>query len=706
MNKIFRRSLPFALFTLFLFAAHIYLQREQVFSRLMVYDDTIYFAANFFGFAEELPTNFLPYWLLRCAAIFHSIIVIKAASIMTLAIIGGVSAWIFSLFTERRVLAFFAAAVLSFFSVAPDQGFFVTGSHPSLGASFALISFALFLAALRQAGRGRDIALFVSAIAAFASSVSSPTTMLVAFVPLLWAATAQVALKPDWSRLRTVILVGWPILFHLVRGVGSFHYAKQDGWTEMSIENTIGNIGSFFSVATAPLYAAGSLASSLFALGVIVALAVTVLSVIKRDRSERMHYDFGKTTRGKMPFLVTAMLCAAIAGSAVAAPSLVVTSYLPRYAAPGVVFGLVLLGAPIVFLLDAASRQSVRFSLLAFAIFAGAGFYAGPKMRNDAFSEMMAGHRAIQRVVDDYADGWVENAQVVILLPQGLYSPTQGYNHWSTGYLRALTLRPDIIALAGDDTRVSMEPFITNWTSHGEVFWANNDGVTRRIQMKGLERTRPTYVYRVSLEKNSAETVTAVFLQDDGEFLLLRSGEILENVVGRSATNCTTDEGVFVWRTSGGKRLSPAGFEAATWRSRKFSGDESELISFAAAPGDHVRLSFRLRPDADISEKQAYSDTYPPMPLRAPILSVYHRYDGIHFASPGRPSVLAPTSREVMEFSVRGVEGCFYSLDIKGGDYTSLGLRTISGEWRFGRGFKKRFWRGELEWRLNTKSTH
>ncbi|WP_340691623.1 hypothetical protein [Hyphomonas sp.] len=683
------------------FLLQLAIQWKFVVSNFMILDDVIYVPSYLHGDYSSVPTNFLPYKLLEVTSAFKSVVLIKLFSLLTLGMITAAYTLILNSMTKDRALAALTALAFTTYTIALEQGFFVTGSHPSLGMVFALGSLVVFIRSVSSRGSASTRLIFASTLLALLASVSSPTTLLMLFAPPLWVIIVFLFQRNLRNLILGLVLTIWPVILRAIAGNNSFHYAKAEGWTELTLDNFVQNIGNALTATfVAPLSGAllvAGLYIGLFAL--LAAFLIFGLMRLKRAGSIKLMENVTPNN------LLILMACALLAAILVLGPSLVVTAYHPRYAWPAYLFGGILLAAPLVWL-SRHSGKSRRLVVAMLVCFIALNTISSMQRRDTEFLPYLKAHRIIAPLTHDAAPAWPANAQVVMLLPRGLSSPSQGNNHWSTGYLRLLSNQPDILALIGPDFRLSQDPFVEEWSRNGSDYWSNKDGRLSRDRMKGLEPDRPTYAYRYNAVTGAMEPVRLAFQDPSGARFILAPGQSLDTTQAFTPAACAAAGSIFNWPVT--QHLEGMG---TPWRAEGLPWAVTEHLTFNSAGAPEldtpvniksaiaVRLTLVLSPDHMISEDEPTSATFPPMPLRSPAINIYHKASGFHVTSTGIPSIVSGNPSD--KIRLVGVEGCFYQAEI-GGEIYPLEIRSLNGDWTLGRGFKERFWQGRIDWTLET----
>ena len=132
-------------------------------------------------------------------------------------------------------------------------------------------------------------------------------------------------------------------------------------------------------------------------------------------------------------------------------PGLVVTNYATRYVVLSFLFlatAAVIIGLRILETLP-PSKPRLRVGVGVLFLVAIGSVVSGHQLRSEQYGRFLTSFEYIEAIVARDGDDWAAGAQVVIALENTELSPTSGYNHWSTSYLRYLSGRSDITGLIG-----------------------------------------------------------------------------------------------------------------------------------------------------------------------------------------------------------------------------------------------------------------
>ncbi len=687
------------------FAFFLLSQADFVLTDFAILDDLSYFHAYLVGEAVAVPTNFLPYVLLDMAAKLNSVSAIKIVSLGSLATITTLFALCLRTITARPLFSAICAFPFTTFPVALDQGFFVTGSHPTLGAVFALSALVLFLESKIDLNELKPIRLAGVAFLALLASFCSPTTIIFVLAPPIWVLLSCTLRRSFQFIVPAALLTTWPLLVRAFAGDNSFHYAETDGWTDASIANIFRNIGSAFEVAIIdPIFR--TLPTTILYL-ILVAALIVVLLVLKIKRTNGTEITTDSNTESPR-IVATASYCL-ISGALVLGPSLIVTAYLTRYAWPAFLFGALIVAIVISFSIP-KQRHASLIAIIVFSMLTGLNFWSGRDARSTEYGKYLIAHRLVSDIANTYSETWKPQSQIVVIFPNQIWSPSLGTNHWSTAYIRLLADRDDLLGLVGWSSQLSNRPFIQEWQPQGPDFWQTENGKRTRSRMRGLEIDRPTYVYVYDADSDGLMPSAVTFITETGEAPFLTAGDAPRSAQEVSFTDCTESLPWVPWPINQdiGAVIPDPWSIYPDWpliERKKFSfdGSSTDILQTNFLSNEMVHLSITLEPKILSIPNAPYSRTHPPMPLTSKFFSGYQIGPGFHFTSPELESIVVDDSDRV-DVDIFGVEGCRYFARAKEGVWRVLRTQSLNSDWTLGKGIQERNWEGSMSWRLAKRS--
>lgn len=470
------------------FSISLFVQFYYVFNSFLTFDDTIFVSRAALGHPSISSTHTVIFWGLEWSAPYFSAAALKITSI---AFIGGIAAvccrWLI-LLKVPPIASLVMGSGIALYPVAVDQGLFVTGSHPTIGSFFLLWSAYLVLISWTKPTRSALVGAATASVLAVVARLTSPSLLLGTIVPLVLTIGCWVAFRsPLRKNLLFLLVASSPILFSLAYGLSNYHYTALVGWTDYSAATILNNLLQGMRRVGAPLI---SLPQSVVSI-VGLAFATIVLIFIRCGRFERTNLIVG----------VSLLVCAAL----MFGPSAIITSYIDRYAVPPFIFVALAIGTVLGPSLSALTPATRAAALVAGFVIFGAATASGTMRRAKIFDYRALAYERVSALTSVAANEWPANAQIVIALEPPLVSPTIGFNHWSTWYLRYLTGRTDIIALIGSVKSLNPAPFIERYKDHDPVYWEVKNGRSRRVRMRGIERARPLFAYFFHADERPAD---------------------------------------------------------------------------------------------------------------------------------------------------------------------------------------------------------
>lgn len=657
---------------------------QFVLSDLLIADDASFLAKA----AAGLPVQYVraDIALVQLAAKFGSIPAAKALSVLSAAVAAAVIALFLGLVSRRLILSGMAGLTLLIYPISSTPGVFATGAHAYYAAPFAAATVLILWLGWVFNRRHSALAVGMSGTSALMASALSPTAILFPGVPflliLLWSAVDWPGRKAFYAGLTAALL---PTLAAIMLGFTGYHYQELTGWVDVAPSVVLSNLGTALALVAAPIEQAGSAVRMVYGLALISVVGAVGTALI----SGRRERQAAVVTRPQQEWFAAGLFM--IVGSALAfGPGSVVTAYDARY----LVLPFLFAGSAglLAVLWAGASRHLGTQASLAIGLllFISASSLNADTMRRNLYGPYISTHRQLEELVASESQGWGSRAQVVIMVPESLPSPSSGFNHWSTWYLRNLSGRIDITALIGKVEWLAPDPFVSKYRDHGPEYWRVVSGRSQRVKMKGLLRDRPLYTYTVDRQGANERQVVA-FANQRG-ITVVKHGGIPAEGNGR----CLDGAVPFTWPTGSGPvdmRLSDS-THTRTWHLDRQERKEVELV---LDEGQSVAARIEVR-----SEEKALTDVYshtsPPMPFLSDTLAGYEKREGVLlFDRATNVSWRVPRQADSTTIWIQGREGCSLVIrDNKGKALGTLSEPRLSGEWVLGRGFADRYWQGEI----------
>jgi len=492
------------------------LNSRYVGSGFLIQDDNIHVSNAFFGWVVGDPSNFLLYDLLGVLSGVQTVTGLRLLFLAIFSLSASLAALIFSRIVPGIFMPFLLGILVSTLPIAADQTLFVTASHPSLALFFLLFSVLVFEWA-REASRGTFILLCLVALAGlFCAAFSSPLALIAPVALPLWMLTSRllplgsVATRLEWVLALALVTVAGIVVYGF-SGLLSHHYSSIVGWTDISAARVLSNLGTSVGRVVFLYGRFDSVMFWMFAGG--LAAVLVVFSGLRRQHRVRGADLFRQSRRSLVLGINTLLLAGLTFG-----PASIVTYLSERYLVVSmplsVLSGLVF----VIFLsrfFEPLSQWGRQVLLLVVAVFVVMNIWRTHQIVDERYSPQLAVHEAVSELVKTESSRWPENAQVVMLTADGYQAPTNGYNHWSSWYMRYMTKNTEILALLGDPAAGHF-PFVDEYRDSGPEYWEVINGRSQHVRMVGLEVWRPLFVYRQGSDGVFGTVKNVLFADGDG----------------------------------------------------------------------------------------------------------------------------------------------------------------------------------------------
>lgn len=717
-------KLPFLVIVAILCVASIVkfsLFGDYVASSLLFQDDTIFLGHYYFGMVIESPPTQAFYFGL--VEIITSIGGIFGAKILLLIVQTGISLFaylIINQFARAKVMALALSLALMHYPVALDQNFFVIGAHPQFGvlALFAGV-YCLFSGQFSQPEiftRKSLIFTFLAGVCFVVGARSSPTLML---MPVLFLAALVVLVLEHGFRSQFDSRHVWAGTgLSLVSGVllysgSNYHYSSIEGWVDVSAAQILNNFVAALSSIVQTPFEDRVWFLFIVAVGVVLSLVLAFLGLRASINGTSRDPERDR----KLLFLGFLVICAAC----LFGPGSVATSYLNRYViAPYSVMALVL-GCLLGWSYKNATTQigqvpRVSVLVVMSALSVSAIWVAGTATR-DALLPYTKAHSATVSALQSFS--FEEDDQIVVLLPDSAFSPTSGFNHWSTWYLRMLTRNPTIIGLVG--TQSMYDPalssvFVEEYKDHDPSYWATRGGRSYRVQLVGLETDRRLFAFSPDGDGVLKPRAT-VAADQHGVVRRVQFGERFSQAVPEqsafdqiceSEPSETERVARFVSDQSQGVgRTILEQLENARVARRvelidevfESNGEVAKQVNANLNSGDLVQIELSMLPASRDTGAGAYTDTFPPMPLLSSTIAIYQIGNNFRITTREEPSQsfnIQLIDDDAIELTIVGCVGGQAAIMVGADVVGSTSDFSPTGEWVLGKGFLRRYWQGQF----------
>ena len=486
------------------------LQRWDIlFSHILVQDDQTYLV-DFLLFDSDPSGISLSYlkWYSQTFGLIGSRVYLILNAAISIGILSCIILWA----TKSKVISL--SPLLAALAVSSETQFiFINGSHTT-SALPAIAAFCGAIIILWQANYRLTIAC--AALASILAFIVA--TNLTTVAPGLTISALTILTSPasqggkNYIKMATTIFVAlfgpaYFYIFSFINKAGRNHYLDNDGWVDFNIER------SFSRIAEAVDYLSFEMPFLLILFIIAASISTVAFTMSLRTKGRNPTLDIFGPQRShiftvSLLFIAVAALCYA--------PAVTVPQSAARYFEIPTLF----VGTALITLILSMLQRNVRKPGLAaaFIVALPVSIFSTRAMLEDTYGSLAASTHAIERGLQQHIEHIPLNAQIIIV---GRQLPFSGFNHWSTGTLRFLTGRVDVIGLIGNESSIgSYDPFVQSWRRHGPEYWRlDNDGVRRRIQMIGLEQGRPTFGFRFDHETGELRPAEIVSFDNNGQLV-------------------------------------------------------------------------------------------------------------------------------------------------------------------------------------------
>jgi hypothetical protein len=500
-----------------IFVILVFLRWPWLSYEFLIEDDNIFYGKSYFG--EDFLGNerivSVNHWLFDFLVThLRQVIFLRLAY---LCILSSVLSFVY--YALRNIIEGSAGILLILIIAATnpvnvEQGLFLIGSHPLIASCFILVSTGLMLLFLSEENRVKFYVLSLLVVVSSVLSLNSGSTSQIAPVAFIVFLFYPISVGKQKVEKRILIaLTGLlPIIIKFIQvkasGNSYNHYSGNAGWLKVSFDN----IQTQFSKAISMLVDFIGFSGVVGVTVAIIALLSASLFYLYKD------YDANER-RGCLKERYVIAFFFLILSALFFGPISIVTTMVPRYLFGSLVFFTLFIG--IALSANSLSRTLLyKTKLVILAVICCFFVVISKNNSKNNYLDVMWQHREIDTLVSSRLSTWKPNAQVIIVSD---YRMTQGFNHWSTWYMRYLSKRRDLISVIGVESWLTDVPIVDKYYDHHGVFWKTVNGRTRRIKMIGIEEDRPTYIYYKDGEYFS--TCKFILLLGDGSYDLFSADE-------------------------------------------------------------------------------------------------------------------------------------------------------------------------------------
>lgn len=682
--------------------------REYLVSKLLVHDDTVFVGSFMFGGPLSGP---------KAQQVFYSILNFLASGgseippKLLLMFIQAIISLSFYRVVVRLGGSHFIAIALAIlaccYPVSADQNYFMSGAHPAAATAVFLVYCVLFVESIVREWITNKAAyvgfLAVQGGLLFVCGYSSPTFTIMPIV-LVLSTILAIIVGPEKKRESPVnlMLVGLsavPALIYYV-SIHHHHYSDLIGWTSFSSARVLTNFRQVFRFILVDPFSGQLMALVGYAFGWGILLVACLASTFGTRAPISLRLD---------PKLVAVLVFLLASSALTFGPSSILTYFLTRYIVPPTVLAFLILAILMaVFLrrIQEGSSSHIMAIRSGVALLAVVAVLHNVDKTNAELAPLEKTNTFIRNALASVPVN--DGDQILILLPGGYSTPTAGYNHWSTWYLRVLTGKRDVIGLVGassmKDKLNASELFVEAYRDHGPEYWDVSDGRSYRKVMKGLEWDRRLFVLSPDAA-GALELKPFIYWRDETLSLVPPGQSPAAMTVFQGSGNVCADEGFGDAVPVVANPLIPDSSRFQRVLATSYAADavSSTTVQVHAPEGRMALLRLVLSSQdtrQTTSASQEYTNTFPPMPMTGPDYSVYLA-DGnyrVWSKDNGVAHTIVPAvAGNDLSVSLIGCPGRFGLLTANGAFAGVIPEAGFSGGWQLGKGFLDRYWTGEIK---------
>lgn len=679
------------------------MESKYIFSDFVYQDDTIYISKAFFNHDMDAP-ELIQYPLISLLSGAQSITLIRIVWLVFFSANAAFIAAIFAHHTNQKVLPVLLGVCIGFLTISADQVIFITGSHPMLALSFILASLFLF----SRTNHLHGARLILSSVGVMTllllASFSSPTALLAPLALPIWLFVNWLASpRADKNLNEVLVAIGFcsltAYIVFVTRGVGKYHYSGIEGWINITPSQVFTNLFIAFDKVVSIFITSSSTITIVYIFTVASIVMCITYSILLAVKCSNECKNINLTRNSSLWLLAINSLSMA---ALLFGPASITTSLVNRYLiGPSTLTAIFIFAIVLVMLEPIVKWKNICLSSV-FILLAGLNIVRTWQIYNEQYAPYFRFHESVSELANNEQAKWSEDKQILILTSKNSKSPTSGYNHWSTWYLRLLTGKENLIGIIGSPADITGSPFVGNYRDFDSNYWKVVNGRSRRIRMIGFEKERPIYAYQEN-DLGQFEEVDYLAISDNEKIRYIAHGLSFNTKIDQKSLidicNDSVTSKIFVW--PGTSQIpfintGPNTFPTQLENTMEFNGEEFIKFNLDLPTNSVVRIRMEITP-AKIIEKETYSDVSPPMPVLTDQFAIYQHPHGFTFADRNSQSSWKISSEnDSADLRFYGVEGCAIIVWFGNKVLGSIASRKVGGNWVIGRGFKQRYWAGTI----------
>jgi hypothetical protein len=690
------------------------LLRDYIFSTLLISDDTIFVGSFLFGGPLSGPkAQEAFYGTLKYLAASGSLVPPKLYLLFLQSVILLSFYRIIVRFGGSRVMAAALALFATCYPISVDQNYFMSGAHPTAAVAVFMVFCVAYVESLFRTWIANKLLYFaflaLQGTLLYVCGFSSPTFTLMPLM-LIPATVLAILVTPGekkWNlvNLTYVALSVIPMAVYY-QAIHHHHYSDLVGWSEYSLARIFENFGKSLGYIFLRPFKENVLALVGYVTGLVVVMAACLATIF----SHRGRVFAGRVDAKLVAFVAFLLIASALTFG----PSSILVFFTTRYVVPAATIAFLLLALLVAVIFRQVQGASSAHNM---ALWSGSALLAivaiahNVNRTNLELEPFKKSDALIKAALESVPVG--DEDQLLVILPKGYKTPTSGYNHWSTWYLRVLTGNPNVIGLVGSDYMRrqldASELFVDGYRDHGKEYWDVANGRSYRKRMKGLERDRRLFV--LSPDGAGGLSQKPLIFWHEETLFSMASGQSPEAMTiapggGNICVSGVGDSSALqdaVWVVSNPKIPNADQFRKIIDTSYQADAKSSEVVPVKTAPGRLTFLRVVLSSEDTIQNETgatSFTNTYPSMPMKGPDFSVYLSNDSYRILSRNNgvaQAQVTAVSDEDLEISMIGCPGKFALLSVNGEFSGVIPDASFAGSWELGKGFLDRYWAGDIE---------
>lgn len=433
------------------------------------------------------------------------------------------------------------AVLAALIPMGVDQGIFIVGSYPMIGASLIFIAFSLiYLSTYHK--RSRGLLIIIGYLFVTLAQLVHPIYSLAPLAFLLLAP----AFERNYIYVNIICILTSYLLRVAIMPAKTYHYSSLKGWVDYSIYSLLQQT----KISIAYLWSTLSVHNRIL----IILIGCTGAYFLFDSFLKKVESNNRKILVALF-FLFLSVLTFF--------PTLVLNVTRTRYYyAPQLFLFLSFIMFTAGITQPTNSRKylvNILYSFLCVSL-----FFNTNQFQIDRFTKVQQAQHAIKECVSkEYNSNSPtdsKNDQIVFFLNHMPSLFTGAYNHWSTWFLRYQTGNENVIGLVGTKSLCNVDPIVAKYKDHSPEYWSaaviNGKELSYRIHMKGIELNRNTFVFQQT--NRGFDLLPYIIIhRNNGDFIAAKQGMPFQKVLPNDPMLKEALKFGYIWPIKGAKYSRP-----------------------------------------------------------------------------------------------------------------------------------------------------